>query len=287
MARWQLPRKDSWRAMLASKAVSPAGVRILRWIGMRSTSTRRIVLPLLLAGLLLLAWQLLMTFHKLNPIVLPGPGAVFDSLRQNLPFLSVQGYYTVQTSLVALLISSAIGISAGIILIISRRLKDAVFPNIVFFELIPKIALAPLFVIWFGTGVELRIAFAVFLSVFPILLATMAGLTATDPSVLRLCRALNASVLQTFFLVRLPYAAPFIFSGIKVGSTMAMIGVVIAEFLTGNTGLGYMIMFAATNLETSLMLSSILLLCIFGMALFWGVGFVERLLAKKYEVPAA
>jgi NitT/TauT family transport system permease protein len=68
---------------------------------------------------------------------------------------------------------------------------------------------------------------------------------------------------------------------------MAMIGVVIAEFLTGNTGLGYMIMFAATNLETSLMLSSILLLCIFGMTLFWGVGFVERLLAKKYEVPAA
>jgi NitT/TauT family transport system permease protein len=273
--------------MLANRGVSAAGVEILRSIGMRSSSSRRIVLPLLLAGLLLLAWQVLTAFHQLNPVILPAPGAVVDSLWQNLPLLTEQGYYTVQTSLVALLISSAIGISTGIILIIWRQLKDALFPNIVLFELIPKIALAPLFVIWFGTGIELRIAFAVFLSVFPVLLATMAGLTATDPSVIRLCRALNASVLQTFFLVRLPYAAPFIFSGIKVGSTMAMIGVVIAEFLTGNTGLGYMIMFATTNLESSLMLSSILLLCIFGMALFWGVEFVERLLAKKYEVPAA
>jgi NitT/TauT family transport system permease protein len=272
--------------MPASKSVSPAGIEILRLIGMRSSGSRRIILPLLLAGLLLLAWQFLTAFHKLSPVVLPTPRAVLDNLWQNLPFLSEQGYYTVRTSLLALLISSAIGISTGVILIISHWLKNAMFPNIVFFELIPKIALAPLFVIWFGTGIELRVAFAVFLSVFPILLATMTGLAATDASVLRLCRALNASVFQTFFLVRLPFAAPFIFSGIKVGSTMAMIGVVIAEFLTGNTGLGYMIMFAATNLETSLMLSSILLLCVFGMALFWGVEFVERLLAKKYEVPA-
>jgi NitT/TauT family transport system permease protein len=212
---------------------------------------------------------------------------VSDSLWQNFAFLSEQGYYTVRTSLVALIISSAIGISTGGILFLSRRLKDAAFPNIVFFELIPKIALAPLFVIWFGTGIELRVAFAVFRSVFPILLATMAGLAATDATVLRLCRALDASALQTFFLVRLPYAAPLIFSGIKVGSTMAMIGVVIAEFLTGNTGLGYMIMFAATNLETSLMLSAILLLCVFGMALFWSVEFIERLVARKYEVPVA
>lgn len=114
----------------------------------------------------------------------------------------------------------------------------------------------------------------------------MTGLSSTDASVIRLCRALNASVLQTFFLVRMPYAAPYIFSGIKVGATMAMIGVVIAEFITGNTGLGYMIMFAATNLETSLMLSSMVLLCIFGMALFWGVQLLEKLSAKKYGVPA-
>jgi NitT/TauT family transport system permease protein len=93
--------------------------------------------------------------------------------------------------------------------------------------------------------------------------------------------------MQTLFLVRLPYAAPYIFSGIKVASTMAMIGVVVAEFLTGNSGLGYMIMFAATNLETSLMLASMLLLCVFGMILFWAVELVERLLAKRYGVPGA
>lgn len=282
--------------MLVDKTAEPlnAGLpkqsalfRAPRAIIMQARGSRAFVLPLLFGLVLVLAWEFWTNHLKVSSIVLPPPGAVFDKLWESLPLLSEQGYRTATASLMALLISSLIGVSTGILLTISHHLKSAVFPNVVFFELIPKIALAPLFVIWFGTGIELRLAFAVFLSLFPVLLATMAGLVATDASVLRLCRAANASVLQTLFLVRLPYAAPYVFSGIKVASTMAMIGVVVAEFLTGNSGLGYMIMFAATNLETSLMLASMLLLCVFGMVLFWSVELVERLLAKRYGVPGA
>src|SRR6478672_4746048 len=163
-------------------------------VSLRKIPGSRVTLPIALAVLLLLGWQISTSYHKVNSIILPSPRAVFESLWQTLPLLAEQGYYTVRTSMIALAISSFIGVSTGIALIVSRPLKDAVFPNLVFFELIPKIALAPLFVIWFGTGIELRVAFATFLSVFPILLATMTGLSSTDASVIRLCRALNASV---------------------------------------------------------------------------------------------
>jgi NitT/TauT family transport system permease protein len=114
----------------------------------------------------------------------------------------------------------------------------------------------------------------------------MTGLQAADPFVIRLCQALRASKMQTFVFVRLPYATPYIFSGIKIATTMAMIGVVVAEFLTGTTGLGYLIMFAATNLATSLMLASVIFLCLAGMILFWTAEYFERLFARRYGVPS-
>jgi NitT/TauT family transport system permease protein len=165
--------------------------------------------------------------------------------------------------------------------------RTALMPNLVFFELIPKIALAPLFIIWLGTGSESRLAFAFFLSFFPIVIATTAGLISTDAALLRLCRALRASWWQTLSQLRLPYAVPFVFSGLKIGSTMAVIGVIVGEFITGNRGLGYIIMFAASNMESALMLAAIVLLCLLGTAIYGAVVLLELLAARRYGRPQA
>src|SRR6185312_9296646 len=111
----------------------------------------------------------------------------------------------------------------------STILREALYPNLVVFQLIPKIALAPLFIIWLGIGSPSRLAFAIFISFFPIVIATTAGLTNVDRDMVRLCRALTASEWQIFTSVRLPSALPYVFSGMKIGVTLSIIGVIIGE----------------------------------------------------------
>jgi NitT/TauT family transport system permease protein len=113
----------------------------------------------------------------------------------------------------------------------------------------------------------------------------MAGLVATDPALVRLCRSLKATQWQVFSQLRFPYALPYIFSGLKIAATMAMIGIIVGEFITGNAGLGYIIMFAASNMETALMLAAVVLLCLVGVAIYGAVAALELLVARRYGRP--
>ena len=129
---------------------------------------------------------------------------------------------------------------------------QAVYPTIVFFQLIPKVALAPVFLLWFGTGFAANVIFSVFIAFFPVVVATITGLQAAPPSYEGLCRGLMMSRLQIFAAVKFPFALPHIFSGLRIGVTFAVIGVVLGEFITAQTGLGYIILFSANNFETAL-----------------------------------
>ena len=148
---------------------------------------------------------------------------------------------------------------------------------------IPKIALAPLFIVWLGIGSESRLAFSVFIAFFPIVIATLAGLDNVDRELIRLCRALRASEWQTFVHVRLPHAIPYIFSGMKVATTFAIIGVIVGEFITSQAGLGYLILFASAQAETALILAAILVLCIFGLIFYGLVAFAEVLTRRTFS----
>lgn len=143
------------------------------------------------------------------------------------------------------------------------------------FQLVPRVAVAPLFIIWLGVGPASRLAFAVFLSFFPIMVSAATGFRTADPAALRLCRSLTARGWQVFLWVRLPYAVPHIFAGLKVGVTAAMIGVVVGEFVTGQEGLGYIIMFASSVGETALVFAAIALLCAVGMGLYGLIALAE------------
>ena len=246
---------------------------------------RAVGLPLLLGVGILAAWEWSVGFMRLSPILLPKPKAVLNVVLQNAALLREHAGHTLGEIVVAIVLSTVVGLLFGFLLSTSQRVRSALLPNLVFFELIPKIALAPLFIIWLGTGSESRLAFAFFLSFFPIVIASTTGLITTDPSLVRLLQALRASWWQTLLQLRLPYAVPLVFSGIKIGATMAVIGIIVGEFITGNRGLGYIIMFAASNMETSLMLGSMVLLCILGTAVYGGIVLLEILVGRRYGRP--
>jgi NitT/TauT family transport system permease protein len=246
---------------------------------------RDIALPIGLGVLLYMAWDWGVVAFKVSPMMLPRPGAVFDVVQKNFPLLREHGWFTIRDATSALAISTITGVSLAFLLSIAAWIRAALMPNLVLLELIPKIALAPLFIIWLGTGTESRLAFAFFLSIFPIVVASTSGLVNTDPGLMRLCASLRANAWQTFLHVRLPHALPLMFGGLKIASTMAVIGVVVGEFITGSRGLGYIIMFASSQLEGALMVGSVLMLAVLGTSLYALVALAERFVIARFGRP--
>ena len=138
---------------------------------------------------------------------------------------------------------------------------------------------------WLGIGSQSRLAFSVFISIFPIIIATTAGLSAADPNAVRLCRSLTASEWQIFTNIRFPSALPYIFSGMKIGITLSIIGVIIGEFITSQRGLGYLIIFATSRADTVVAMAAIVVLCASGLLLYGAVALAEKLTDRRYGVP--
>ena len=230
---------------------------------------------LVVACLILLGWQVAVDALKVPPVVLPSPILVGQAIVRALPILLVQSLSTILASVFGFLLAAVGGFALATLLASSVLLRKALYPNILFFQLIPKIALAPLFIVWFGIGATSRLAFIVFIAFFPTVLATMNGLLSTPPEMLRLCRACSARAQDIFLYVRIPYAVPMIFSGLKISATFAIIGVVVGEFISAQSGLGYLILFASSQADTPLALASIAVLCVLGLALYGAVALAE------------
>jgi NitT/TauT family transport system permease protein len=166
---------------------------------------------------------------------------------------------------------------------LSAAVRDAVYPNLVLLQLIPKIALAPVFVVWLGVDAPSRIAFAVFISFFPVALSAATGLGGTDRNAVRLCRSLGASRWQTFIRVRVPFALPHLFVGFKIAMTLVFIGVVVGEFVSSNTGLGHFILLAGAVGETARIFAGLAALSFCGLACYGAVAAGERVLQRWWR----
>ncbi|MEA2808322.1 MAG: NitT/TauT family transport system permease protein [Rhodospirillaceae bacterium] len=258
----------------------PSGVDLA---GLGRTAARVIAPPAVLALLLFGGWELLSRNGVLTPRLLPAPSKVFDTLIRSLSVLMEQAQPTFWGAVAGIVLAAALGIALGTTVSYSRTLMQAVYPTIVFFQLIPKVALAPVFLLWFGTGFAANVIFSVFIAFFPIVVATITGLQAAPPSYERLCRSLMMSRLKMFLTVKFPFALPHIFSGLRIGVTFAVIGVVLGEFITAQTGLGYIILFSANNFETALLLAAILLLCGVGIVLFAFFLALEAIVMRLYD----
>jgi NitT/TauT family transport system permease protein len=243
-----------------------------RWSGRFSA----VLLPIGLAVLVLLAWEFLVRWAKVPEAILPPPSAVFDQLAQHHRLILKHALPTTLETLLAFGISIPLGVLLAAVMTWSPVLNKAIYPNVVLFQLIPKIALAPLFIVWLGIGLSSRVTFSVFISFFPILVATAAGLQSVPRDMLRLCRSVGATDWQVLLNVRFPSALPFLFSGMKVAVTLAIIGIVVGEFIASQEGLGYLILFASSRQQTDLSLACILVLCAVGLMLYGAVVLSER-----------
>jgi NitT/TauT family transport system permease protein len=248
---------------------------------------RLVLLPVGFAVAAIALWQILCQALHIPQILLPPPSAVWTVLRDDYAILFGETLPTLSESILSFVVASVLGVGLAVALTFSPWIREALYPSIVMFQLIPKIALAPLFIVWLGVGETTSVVVAVFIAFFPIVVSSATGLVSAKPEVLRLCESLTASEWQTFRMVRFPYALPYVFAGMKVGVTMAMIGVVVGEFITAQHGLGYIIMFAAGAGETATVLAAIVLLCVIGLGLYGIVGLAEWLVLRLYggEMP--
>jgi NitT/TauT family transport system permease protein len=273
--------------ILEETASSPIRIAGQNAVGWQYRLGRLVLLPLGFSLTALVAWELFCRASRISPLLLPPPSAVWLVLSGNWGILFEQAVPTTLETITSFLAASLLGIALAVLITFSVMVREALYPNIVMFQLIPKIALAPLFIVWLGVGSRSCIVVAIFIAFFPVVVSTATGLVSAKPEVLQLCRSLTASEWQMFRLARFPYALPFVFAGMKVGVTIAMIGVIVGEFITAQAGLGYIIMFASSAGETATVLAAIVLLCGIGLALFGLVALGEMAVQRWYggEMP--
>ena len=244
--------------------------------------TRKTVLPIIAATVVLLLWEMFVDLAGVRPVLLPAPSAILEATWVHGDVLITNAVPTAIELIAGFMLSLVLGGLLGVLLVYSTLAKNSLYPNVVLFQLIPKVAVAPLFMLWFGIGWQSRLAIAVFIAFFPVVISTVSGLKAADANVLRLCDSLTATPTQVFFRVRLPYSLPFVFNGMKISMTLAIIGIIVGEFITSQSGLGYIILFAGSQMETTIVMAALLMLCIVGLGLYGLVAVAEMLLMKKF-----
>lgn len=227
--------------------------------------------------LLLVVWEIGVRLTGVTEIILPTPSTIAVTLvDQAVPLLG-QSWITLQEVLIGLALSIVVGIPLAVLITSFKIFERAVYPLLVASQVIPKVAVAPLLIIWFGFDMTPKIILVFLLAFFPIVVNTATGLRGIPIEKLYLARSMGARPLKTLFWFRLPQALPDIFGGVKIATTLAVIGAVVGEFLSAQSGLGYVIVQANAQLNAPLMFASIVYLTILGVVLFAIVGFIERL----------
>ncbi len=239
------------------------------------------LLPAVSLIALVLIWGIAVAAFRVPDYILPGPIAVFTRIGTDFPLLWSNTVVTLTEVGIGFGLTIVISIPLGLAIALSRWLKQLVYAPLTLLQLVPKIAVAPLFLVWLGFGIESKIVLTVLLTFFPLLLASIAGFQILDDRLLYLTRSMGANGRQTFWYLRFPAALPVIFSGIKTSAAFAVVGAVVAEFVGANAGLGYLLLKASSTLDTTLIFAAIVVLTIIGVALNYVIEFVEWLLSPS------
>lgn len=226
----------------------------------------------------LVFWQLGTAVFHISPYILPAPLSIFAALVSSIGYLKGHLMVTLVETISGFIMAATVGVVLAMVLAHFRRLQEASYPILMFIQTTPKVALAPVLLVWFGYGFLPKLAMTFLAAFFPILINTMTGLTAIDEELLYLTRVLGARPIQVYRKVRLLNALPYMFAGFKVGIALAVIGAVVAEFISAEHGLGFIIVTAQGQFRTDLAFAAIFLLAIMGLGLFYLVEFLERLL---------
>jgi NitT/TauT family transport system permease protein len=228
--------------------------------------------------LLLVGWDLAVRLLGVPPYLVPRPGAVVTRIADDAALLARHGAITFAESVGGFLLSVALGVPLGMVLVGSRLLERAVMPLLVLSQSFPKIAIAPLIVIWFGLGVLPKLVIGFLIAFFPVVISAIAGMRSVDPDLLDLARSMQGTGLRTFLKIRVPFALPQMFAGFKVAVAFATVGAVVGEWVGAESGLGYLLLWANANLDTPLLFAILVCLMVIGLVLYYAVELLERLL---------
>jgi len=237
------------------------------------------LLPPLGVILLLVGWHFYCVEFKVPTAVLPTPGLVFQAMLEKRELLLSEGWITLKETLYGFALAFVLGVPLAVLVTNSSTLNLMFYPLLIALQSVPKVALAPVLLVWLGTGIESKLAIAWLVAFFPIVVDTAAGLRSTPRELLELARSLRATRTQIFFKVQFPAALPFVVSGAKVAVTLAVIGAVIGEFVGSSEGLGNLLMSASSQINAPLAFASLFALAALGMLAYLVVAVIERLLA--------
>jgi NitT/TauT family transport system permease protein len=232
---------------------------------------------------ILVIWQGCVTILSIPEIFVPGVGVVFDEIWTHQNFYLTQSFHTIGNTLAAFLLSVVLGVGMAIGIVYNPILEKTLYAALVALNNVPKIALAPLFVIWMGTGQASKIAMGVLISIFAIVIDAVLGLRSVTSDMVDLGLSLRGSSLKTLLKIRLPNALPSILAGMKVAMSLSLVGALVGEFVAAQNGLGYVIMSSQGAFRTDRVFAAITLLAIIGTALFYALEALELVLIPWHE----
>jgi len=228
-------------------------------------------------AILLLLWEVLVRALGIKLYILPPPSTVIVTLWTKRATLGTAAWYTAQPMLIGYGCAVLVGVALALSFALSRLIESIVYPQIVFLQIIPKIAIAPLFMIWFGYGLTSKVLIVFLLSFFPVVVSAVQAFRSMDPDIRDLARITGASPLRMFFRVQVPHALPTMFTGFKVAAALASTAAVVAEFVSSDRGLGYLLVDYTNRFDTPGVFAAILLLSVMGLTLYAVVEAIERI----------
>jgi NitT/TauT family transport system permease protein len=278
------PSQAAGTSTLQSEAQPQSGVRV-RSSQLYAGSWRalvRVAPPVLFAIAAVATWQLVVSVLNTSPDVVPKPTRVATTLHDDWGLIAHSTRTTVVEILYGFGLSVGIGVFLALVFARFRAIDRAVYPIIVIFQSVPKIAIAPLLILWFGFGTAPKAILIAAIAFFPITVTMRTGLDAVNPDLVLLLRSVGASRNEILFRVQVPTSIPYLFAGLHVAITLSVIGAIVAEFAGASSGLGYLIQFASTQLETPLVFASIAVISVIGIALYYGVSLLEIALSRRF-----
>ncbi len=235
----------------------------------------------------LLIWEGGVRLFAVPALILPAPSVVFATLWERRDLYIAFSVPTTIEIVIGFFVAAVAGILLGILVSFSSFARSTFYPMLISSQLIPKVAIAPVFVIWFGTGLESKVFIAFLIAFFPIMISTMVGLQAIETDMVKLFKSMGASSTTTFIKLRLPAALPNIFAGMKIGMTLAVVGAIVAEFVAADRGLGYYLLYANGQLDSPGVFGAIVLLTVIGVILYYLVEWSQHLFMPSALIRAA
>jgi NitT/TauT family transport system permease protein len=266
---------------IAELEASVQGTRVQReW----RARIRNLLYPLGVVLAVLVVWEGATRALGVPAFLLPPPSAIAVSFVANASLLLFHGWITTAEILLGFALSIVVGIPLALAIFLWPAFSRSILPLLVSSQAMPKVAVAPLFLVWFGFGLLPKVLIAFLIAFFPVVINTAVGLASIEPEKIYLARSMGFGAAATFFKIRLPNALPAIFGGLKISITLAVVGAVVGEFVGGDAGLGYLLMVANGSMDTQLLFAGIVALTVLGVVLFVLIELAEHLAIPRHII---